>query len=86
MLIGLGLLELQHLIYLRLPSKKTEVLWNFWSDSLSFLGKSLPVYPVNAGVPQGSIFGPTPLLLYINDIPDAVICDIALYAVTTLYS
>ena len=50
-------------------------------------GKSSQEYPVNAGVPEGLILGPVPFLLYINDLPDDDICNIAIYADhTTLYS
>ena len=50
-------------------------------------GKSSQEYPVNAGVPEGYILNPTLFLPYINDLPDDIICSIAIYADdTTLYS
>ena len=50
-------------------------------------GNSSQEYPLNAETPQGSILGPTPSLLHINDFSDDVICSIAIYAdYTTIYS
>ena len=49
-------------------------------------GKSSQEYPVIAEVPQRPILGLTLFPLYINDLPDYIICHIAIYADdTTLY-
>ena len=64
----------------------SSVLSNRWLQVV-LGGKSSQEYRVNDGVHQGSILGPTLFLLYINDLPDDVFCNIAIYADdTTLYS
>ena len=48
--------------------------------------KSLQEYPFNAGAPEVPILSQTQFLLYINDLPDNAIFNIAIYADgTTLY-
>ena len=99
LLTGLGLLELWHLIYPKLLTGFdtyygiSGLIFGLISSFLSnrwlwvvLDGKPSQEYPVNAGVSQGSILGPTLFLLCIYDLPDDVICDIAIYADdTTLF-
>ena len=50
-------------------------------------GKYSQECPANAAVLQRFILGPKPFLLYINDLPADVICNISIYADdSTLYS
>ena len=42
-------------------------------------GKFFQEYLVNAGFPEDSILGSTFFLLYLNDLLDDVICNIAVY-------
>ena len=66
-----------------------DLISSFLSSSFLLVldGKCSQEYSVNAGVPQGSILGPTIFLLYISGLPDDVICDVAIYADdTSLYS
>ena len=50
-------------------------------------GKYSQEYLVNTRVTQGSILAPTVFLLYIDDLPNDVIYNVAIYADnTTLYS
>ena len=72
-LAGLGLLTLQHRLLFFSKSGLKEfqacvlalfrlfsvLYWNFLQE-----------YSMNAGVPQSSIFDSTPILPYINDLPD----------------
>ena len=47
-------------------------------------GKSSQEYLVNPGISKGSILGPTLFLIHINDLPDDVICNIAIYMLQIL--
>ena len=60
-------------------SSQMNNLNNRWLQVVHY-GKSSQEYPVNARVPQGAIIGPKLSLLYINNLPDYVICNTVIYA------
>ena len=49
-------------------------------------GQTSPHYITNAGVPQGSVLGPTFFLVFINNLANKVLSRIGIYADDTLYS
>lgn len=67
-----------------------KLLASFLSDrqiSVVLDGQKSSTKVINAGVPQGSILGPTLFLLYINDLPDCLVSKLVMYADdTTLFN
>ena len=93
---GLVMIDLQkafdtvdhEILLLKLKSiglNSESVLWfkSYLSNRMQFVevnGERSALGSVTCGVPQGSILGPLLFLIYVNDMPSAVKCDLYLYA------
>ena len=64
---------------------RSTILWfKCYLDNRTFRGKIEDEYSnpgkLKCGVPQGSILGPLIFLIYVNDMPQSLDCDLLLYA------
>ena len=82
MILSVILLSMQMILLSTLSMIRHLIEWKVVTSR-----KSSQEYPVNAGVPQGSLLGCNVFLLYFNEHPGDIVCNIAIYVCdTTLYS
>ena len=79
MILSVILLSMQMILLSTLSMIRHLIEWKVVTSR-----KSSQEYPVNAGVPQGSLLGCNVFLLYFNELPGDIACNIAID--TTLYS
>ena len=65
--------------------KESLLLWikdflNGRSQQVVLNGLASETFAVSSGVPQGSVLGPLLFLVYVNDIPEQVECNISMFA------